>query len=319
MHLPGASMPNKYNEALPNCAILWCITGICNFDCTYCVVVDREQRIKEVVSGIDIDACVRTINNTNKTCNVFLTGGEPFLVPRLIDLCKALTERHFISIASNLSQPCVTDFALEINPKRVLIIIASFHGEELMRHNAYGTFVANFHKLKDRGIHIEAMEVAYPGLISKVQYYRDLLRKDGIRLAFSPFIGTYAGKRYPAEYTSREIKIFGFKEKRFNEYYPNNMHCNAGYNAFSIFATGEVTPCFDRYNERLGTVTTAIKLRSDIIRCNKMKCGCVIPKYFPEIYCKALIETRRYHLWFFVLLMHRIISLLRSIKRILKV
>jgi MoaA/NifB/PqqE/SkfB family radical SAM enzyme len=293
---------------------MWSIANRCNFDCTYCII-DREQRMKDVIRDIDIQACVRTLNNTNKIFNVYFTGGEPFIVPRFVELCKALCERHFISLASNLSQSCVMDFAREIKPKRVLKVIASFHGEELMRHNAYGTFVANFHKLKDQGIHIEAMEVAYPGLISKVQYYRDLLRKDGIRLVFNPFIGTYAGKRYPAEYTSREVEYFRLPAKRFEEFYPDNMYCNAGYNVIAIYPGGEAAPCFERYHEQIGSITTGITLHKDIIRCDKKKCRCVIPRNFTRIYCQSLYETRRYHVWVWELLSFAVRHITIMLKR----
>jgi hypothetical protein len=256
-----------------------------------------------VVRAIDIQAGLRTINDTNKTCNVCFTGGEPRLVPNFVELCKALSERHFISFTSNLSQSCVMDFAQEIDPQRVYGITASFHGDELMRHNAYGTYVKNFHKLKDRGFNVRATEVAYPALISKVQYSRDLLRKDGINLVVTPFIGNYDGKKYPAAYTSREVASFGLKDKRFHEFYPGDMYCNAGYNAVTIFSTGEVSPCFDRYDEKIGSITAGIRLRSKMTHCYKTRCNCVFPRYFPDIYCQALFQTRRYHTWLWIWIM----------------
>jgi organic radical activating enzyme len=306
-------MKNKYKTARPDGAIMWGITCCCNFDCAYCVV-ERDHRMNDVIRDIDIEACVRTITNTKKTFNVYFTGGEPFLVPRFVELCKALSERHFISLASNLSQSVVKDFAREIDPKRVLMVVASFHGEELLRHNAYGTFVENFHKLKDQGMKIKVMEVAYPGLIPKVEYYRDLLRKEGIPLVFSPFIGTYAGKRYPADYTRSEVKYFGLPDKKFNDYYPKNAYCNAGYNVIAVLPNSEVAMCFDRSHEQLGSITTGISLYKDIIRCNKERCKCVIPRNFSYIYCQSFYKTRRYHLWLWVLIrqvVSRILSLTR--------
>jgi MoaA/NifB/PqqE/SkfB family radical SAM enzyme len=290
---------------------MWAITGRCNFDCAYCIV-DREHRINDVIRDIDIQACVRTLNNTKKIFNVYFTGGEPFLVPRFVELCKALCERHFITIASNLSRSTVMDFAREIDPKRVLMVNASFHGDELMRHNAYGTFVANFRKLRDQGFCIKASEIAFPEIISKVQYYRDLLRKEGIDLDFNPYIGNYDGKRYPAAYTSREIKYFGFKEKRFHEFSPGDMYCNAGYNAVTIISSGEAAPCFNRYDDKIGTITTGIRLRNNMMHCYKTKCQCLMPRYFPDIYCQALFQTGHYPVWLWTLIMQTVRGIIKS-------
>jgi organic radical activating enzyme len=293
---------------------MWCFTKVCNFDCAYCFL-PHDERINARIPDIDIETALRTINKTNRTCVVNFTGGETFLVPGFVSLCKALSEKHFIAVASNLSQPAVREFAEQIDPSRVLFILASFHGEELIKHKAYGTFVENYHLLKARGIMIEAVEIAYPPIISQAAHYRDILKKDGIRLIFKPFIGNYAGKSYPADYTDQEISVFRLNKRIFKAFYPQGKFCNAGYNAIAIMPTGEAAPCFDRCYERLGTIKSGISLREDIIRCDMRTCDCTVNQIFPEVYRKALIETRHYYLWSVAMVKHVIDRLLRIIMK----
>ena len=100
----------------------WTINTRCNFNCDYCFFGDGVQIEHPSVGAHSIDSIAEFFNGTSKIWHLHITGGEPFLYPQFADLCKLLTQQHFISINSNLSSPRVNDFAEQINPERVKYI-----------------------------------------------------------------------------------------------------------------------------------------------------------------------------------------------------
>ena len=58
-----------------------------------------------------------------------ITGGEPFLMPDLVELLTGLDLTIRVAIRSNLSHPLL-EFAKHVSPKRVMNVTASFHPME---------------------------------------------------------------------------------------------------------------------------------------------------------------------------------------------
>lgn len=60
---------------------------------------------------------------TGLTWLVHMSGGEPFYFPHFTELCQGLTEKHSISINTNLSHRDVIHFARAVNPQKVEFIL----------------------------------------------------------------------------------------------------------------------------------------------------------------------------------------------------
>jgi len=110
----------------------WTINNACNLHCDYCWFnlgeddyLAKEDSLEEI-SGffcakgsneINLVLLRKALNKADKVFRVGLTAGEPFLVPNIVDACAEITEKHFLSINTNLISDKIEDFAERINPR----------------------------------------------------------------------------------------------------------------------------------------------------------------------------------------------------------
>ena len=266
----------------------------CNLECNYCIAGIRYvSEIFTKTYPINISALINTLNDSNKIYRFDFTGGEPFLVSNMVELCIELTKKHFIGLTTNLTSKKVKEFAEKINPERVLFIIASCHIKELERRNLLSRYIHNFLLCKNRGFNIGAIEVGYPPLLKEVDKYKIFFLEKGIELTFSPYIGNYKGKSYPDSYSEKERKIFGLTEKDINPFYQYGKLCNAGYNVGVIHPNGDIRYCF-YINKSFGNIYEGIKFKDKLIRCPFKFCNCPVNMYDPYLFRKAINEVGPY-------------------------
>ena len=124
--------------------ILFPITFSCNLSCKFCATRCENK-------SVDIDATLLAIKEKAKEIKwVYITGGEPFLVDRLEEVCKSLKSCGFqVGITTN-----GTIFKPEIAPSVDRIGISLDGDKEY--HDAYrgeGVFdkaLSLFHAIKDK-------------------------------------------------------------------------------------------------------------------------------------------------------------------------
>src|SRR5664279_2735400 len=95
----------------------WTLSLFCNYKCDYCFF--RSSTQPPFAGRVSTEEHLEFFNSTGRVWLLHLTGGEPFLYPDFVQLCKALVSRHFICINSNLSSSRVPVFAAEVDPSRV--------------------------------------------------------------------------------------------------------------------------------------------------------------------------------------------------------
>lgn len=232
----------------------WHLTNRCNFDCTYC-----HPQIKRVLNRQHLDEphyslVAKRFNDTGKICGIHMSGGEPFMFPDFLALCRELTKKHYISINTNLSHHAlVKSFSEEINPNRVILIAAALHITEREKHESgMDKFIDFFLLLQEKGFPATVYYVLYPPLLQR--FVADLLRmeKAGIH-SISPktFKGVYKRKRYPEGYSAKEKELIRQyrRDYTFMENYLEGQMCfrgqlcNAGYSFFKVNVTGRVQRC----------------------------------------------------------------------------
>ncbi|MCX5714801.1 MAG: hypothetical protein NT033_08395 [Candidatus Omnitrophica bacterium] len=321
---------SKKESKLYDAWIMWSINKKCNFRCVYCLAQSRvndflfeknshqgfaflvkkqifeiRRKIKKLFriglpatlriilprrGAIDIHALRKVLNKTNRIYRFDLTGGEPFLVPNIIDTCDEITKKHFLLISTNLTSNKIKDFVQKICPERVVGINASCHIKELERLNLLDKYVDNFHLCKGKGFNIAVTERAYPPLLGEVEKYKKFFERKGIELKFDQFSGKYNGRLYPESYTDEEIKIFGLEEASAMEiFHSKGKICNAGYNVCVAFPGGDVRPCFLLY-ENLGNLYDGIKFKEKLTRCPNELCACPLGYYNSYLFERALAE-----------------------------
>ncbi|MDA3860169.1 MAG: radical SAM protein [Melioribacteraceae bacterium] len=254
----------------------WDVTKRCNLDCEYCFGKITDASIK--VHSIEIVKLISTLDKTGKTFRISFTGGEPTLVPNIVEACNAITEKHYISFNSNLISKNINQFVQEINPDRVLHIHASFHYDELLGKNLLIHFVQNYNLLKNAGFNIYAEAVAYPKIREKLDAIVKFANQNDIILTFAPFYGNYNGELYPENYTSSDLELFGINQSEISCFTQKGELCNAGYNAAVVFSNGNVYPCH-QIKTKIGNIYEGVNFNDTMVKCPSKKCGCPLNKY----------------------------------------
>ena len=263
----------------------WNVTNRCNLECEYCFSVPPKPN--NDIPPIRISELIQTLNKSGKIFRIGFTGGEPFLIPNFVEAVQAISEKHFISINTNLTLPSVKLFAEKINPARVIFVHASFHYLQLNSKKLIENYLQNFLLLKNSGFNIYAEEVAYPPHLGRLKKDAEYLKKLGINLRFGAYYGFYDGKRYPEAYTEEEIADFNLSESEIEKFKQKGNLCNAGFNVGVVYSKGQIKPCF-QYHQNLGNVYEEISFNSKLIRCEAEYCGCPMNLYDLFLYRKAL-------------------------------
>jgi len=269
------------------------------------VSVYRETKAKLTYgtdTDINIPALMKTLDASQKIFKITFTGGEPFIVSNFTEACKEITKKHYITIFSNLTPPEIRTFGETIDPRNVLEICGSLHIKELERLRLLDTYIENYTRLKEKGFHVRAQAVAYPGSFREVEKYRSYFKEQGIRIEFVPFRGRYRWKQYPKSYSEQDIEIFGFgtlqnanadvsDDNIIRCFYQKGRICNAGYNVGVVFPSGHAQTCF-LMDQSLGNVFSNIEFKNHLIKCPFQYCSCPLNMYDPYLFKKACRESK---------------------------
>jgi len=307
-----------------NVWLAWSVTAKCNLDCVYCYSKLSQQkkpifekalkvirssgilglftifrnRLKRAMGKdrskkIDIPSLIRALGKTKKIFRIdFLGGGEPFLIPNLIEACEEITKKHYIGFNTNLTSERIKEFCERIDPSRVIQIVASTHIKELERLDLLDRYIFNFLMCRDKGFNVFSIEVAHPSLLAEAWKYREFFKGKGIELAFAPFIGEYDGKQYPQAYTDEEIKVFGLNktfEGNIGRFYQKGQFCNAGYNVAVVDPCGNIMPCLS-INKIIGNIYSEAGFGEELIKCPFEFCVCPLNYYDQYLFTKAMEE-----------------------------
>ena len=242
---------------------------------------------------IDIAALIRTLGKTGKTFRVGISGGgEPFLVPNIIEACVELSKKHFLAFNTNLTLPRCLELAQRVDPERVVHFHASLHLAELERLNLTDRFIGHFLEFAKRGFPIYAEAVGHPSLAPNVQRYQGLFGAKGITIEFGPFHGAWNGALYPQAYTDQELKLFGLDKEARGSFSFLGKPCNAGYNAAVATHDGTVQNCWEVAN-RIGHLYGKIVFSQEMILCPSQDCGCPLLAYDRYLWNTAMKETKK--------------------------
>ncbi len=300
--------------------LLWSPTHICTFDCVYCISKTgayeyKKEKIRGVldkawialnmgipsllrhlviykkagrIMPIKIGRLIRALDATRNTFRINFAGGEPFLVPNFVEACAEITKRHFISINTNFVTGKVDEFSEKVDPKRVIVIIASLHIKELERRDLLSEYIKNFLKLQECGFPLLSKGVAYPAILGEVEKYKDFFKKKGIKIVFDPFVGSYNGQWYPEAYTDKEIDIFGLEPSCKSRTDSKRKICNAGYNIAVVFSDGSIYPCYQLKRYATGNIYKKIKFNDKLMACPFDVCKCSVDACDHYLYNKAM-------------------------------
>jgi len=231
----------------------WHLTDLCNFNCEYCHPQIRLFKNRPLPYKFSLEKVVNVFNKLDSPSHILMSGGEPFLYPNFIELCRELTMKNYITINTNFSTHDVVEFANIINPSHVVNIDAALHILERERLNLpLSDFVSKVLFFQKKGFNIHVIYVLYPPLIKRCEKDVRKLRKYGIdKIYIKPYKGIYRGRLYPEGYSDREKKkILSIKNDYpyIRDYLTRKLcfrgeKCKAGYKSFKIEVDGSVFRC----------------------------------------------------------------------------
>lgn len=285
-------------KGTPTLEVDWHLTNRCNYFCEYC-----HPQIRRVLNLRDLNErppaeYAQAFGRLAECCHILMSGGEPFMFPDFIDLCRLLTRKHFISINTNLAHDDVRLFFDTIVPDRVVGILAAIHVEERER---LGLDLRDF---ADKYIHgranhftVTAAYVLFPPLLSRAETDIRQLRDMGVdRISGKVFKGVYENRRYPESYTDSEraiVRLLAGEYTMTESYLSGEMsfigqHCSAGVEGIKVNVTGEIQRCAS-VREPLGNL-----FDSDF-QLHHAPYPCPARRVLVVSQCKEYLEKARHH------------------------
>lgn len=273
--------------------ITWDIHYGCNYDCTYCNTPKSYQpldmwtfrdRKKVAYPGVKkwVDIW-KDIRARYGSCEIHITGGEPFVYPDFIELMKELANIHTLEIITNLALN-VDDIINNVTPDR-LRIGTTFHPE----FADLNEFLEKHKKLRAHGFETWSNYVLYPPILEKVPQYK--VRFDELHIPFNmqPYLGFYKDKEYPMNYTEEELSflkkcykdddIVNRKTIEWKTSQPKrdmkNYNCRMGQMYAKIYPNGDAYRCCANKVAKIGNlIEGTFELENEALPCDGEHCFC---------------------------------------------
>ena len=186
----------------------WSINSSCNYACDYCPQAATQSHRKKLAGRTDIETISGFFDTTHLAWLIHMSGGEPFLHPKFVSLCRLLTRNHCISINSNMTSNALAVFIRDIDPERVAFIHASLHYGERVKRHSIPEFLRAVHNLRAAGFRNYVTQVFYPPMIREFPQIFSYFDRNGIIVHPKIFRGFYEGRLYPQEYSESDRRTF---------------------------------------------------------------------------------------------------------------
>lgn len=278
---------------------MWLLNLECNFKCPYCFFDDSQRSLKTRMADwvrdkvpainpykthfIKPEEIGEFFDETNERWWIVISGGEPFVYPHFVEIVRRLSQKHLITIGTNLGLS-IDKFLKEVSPENIWSFYVSMHLAERERQGLTVEDLLNkVKRLRDAGFRVEINYVMYPPVISRFPEIYEKFKKEGFILEARAFRGVWEGKTYPRDYTEEERRVF-------YEYIPSEVDraasfeslsffgvpCSAGKKLIRIRPDGSITRC-PHDNEVLGNMfERKIDLHKIIKKCAVPYCKCTL-------------------------------------------
>jgi len=267
---------NTMNEYVVN----WTLNEICNFNCAYCFNKKKDLKSKFKFSEKILSKKIyKNILNLKETAKVLLIGGEPFLHEDIIKICKVLTKKFHVTIATNLSiEKKIQEFVNCIDPASIDRLNISCHIEEREKRKEVYDLIRNIDLLRKKGFNFILNYVLYPSLMNRFIDDYAFFNSYGIKIQPKFVRGNFDDKFYPYAY-DHEIKnkFLIIEKNEFSNSMPINargLQCHINSNKIKI-DNGVIRKCsYDKFQNNFSNAHNKFKFDSDPVICKNKLCNC---------------------------------------------
>jgi MoaA/NifB/PqqE/SkfB family radical SAM enzyme len=181
--------------------IEWNLGKRCNYDCSYCgsdIHDNKSQHLDLEVIENTVEKISQVARQQKKECRISLTGGEPFVHPRIIEILKTIKKHGIqkISVTTNGSVP-LSKYIESID--YINYYIFSYHFEFAYHDKIINTIIELDKKLKtetkNKNLHVHLMFL--PGKLKEAKEIIEILKDHDIHYAIRrirPRIDSLTGK-----------------------------------------------------------------------------------------------------------------------------
>jgi MoaA/NifB/PqqE/SkfB family radical SAM enzyme len=207
----------------------WYLELYCQFRCEYCF--SRRNQF-----GVDATLITPTMwrsafRRTGLRWHLHLTGGEPLLHPRALEILELLGQDHELSLNTNLPEHRARELCHVVSPRVLRYIHVGVHPRQRQRHGGAVGLWTSVEALRSAGFKVFLSCVMFPeyfeGLCVACDEYRVA---HGLILIPKAFRGTWHGSEYPASYTPTQRDRFSELSAIAADYYhpilkPDDADC----------------------------------------------------------------------------------------------
>jgi MoaA/NifB/PqqE/SkfB family radical SAM enzyme len=286
----------------------WQLLNTCNYRCAYCFV-PHELLGEKLAVHAEPETWKQSFDRTGSTWLLHVTGGEPSLYPGFAKLCQLLTEKHYLSFNSNLSNSSIVEVAERVDPSRISFINAGLHAKERESRRGLEKFLEHAACLNDHGFPLFISIVATPDVLHRAEKIIALTRSTGLTPIPKLLRGSYEGKTYPDAYSAEERAAFvEFANKARDCYSPvirnlaerptinifgdedyldgtpdfRGRICSAGVKFVGLEPDGSVYRCERKQENYLGNILDGSFRTAEKSRCDSSYCFYWCLKYSDE-------------------------------------
>ena len=254
----------------------WYLNNECNYNCSFCKPLDYKTADVKLEKWF---AIWDSIYDRYGSCHLHISGGEPFIYPRFIELITYLSRKHTLEFSTNLFWN-INPFLDNITPDRARLG-GSFHPE----FSDFDEFLNKILTLKERGFEVWVNYVAYPPHLKKMANFKKQVERNGIRFSIQPFNGKYEGRDYPLGYKPEEKALMSDSDQVNVETIDwrtdgekssiKGKLCRMGQMYARIYPDGQVSRCCGNGALKLGNILKgSFALLEQPMPCECESCPC---------------------------------------------
>lgn len=261
-------------------AISWNMNTSCNYRCTYCTQRFKDDRGRW---ARDVDSFIRFFRALPGTWEVKLSGGEPFVHPRLEEVVAGIARAgHRVSVVTNLSadRTQLASF-LEAAGDSLRVFSASLHLEYVKELEPWLDKVEWLNGAIPREASLCVHTVATRAALPRLAELRDAHRARGVVFKIQPEkqdsrVIDYTGDERATLLAFGGHNLLGEIEPSFA-----GLPCWAGARYFILDDLGNAYRCYPARRARrdfLGNVVDGtFRLADDARPCAYSYCNCTVP------------------------------------------
>jgi MoaA/NifB/PqqE/SkfB family radical SAM enzyme len=225
---------------------VWWTTWKCNYKCEYCWQVQGQQQGHYLPGKLE-DEHLRWLAAWKRLHPDVLdiTGGEPFLVPGLVDCLAGLHHTIKLAITTNLSHD-VGELIEKVPPDHFLQVTCSLHPSQ-PRFNEV-LFYGRALQLQKRGYPVMLNFVGWPEQLWIAELYQRISLERGLRFHFDPYAPSYNPAPKWSERELAEITRLRGPDRtphpwtaEFGQQY--TVNCSGGMDHLSVHPDGTAYRC----------------------------------------------------------------------------